>query len=318
MGNFAAHICKTAGVSSTTYNWDDLKYFLACARSGSLSRAGRILAVDQTTVSRRLTALETALKAQLFDRTAPRTTLTPAGQALLDTAQRIEQGALEVGRVASGADERVEGVVRLAVSETLSVVFFARLMARLHEAHPDIELQLVTGAQSTNLIKREADIALRAGVLPKQQTLVVRKVGRSIFHLYASPQYLTAHPKSRRANWLDGHDVIGFCDELSEIPAAKWLAQRGKGARVVMRTNSLLSAASAAAGGWGIAALPFFVGSYNPELVQVDREVIGHSTFWLLVHPDLQHTARVRAVIEHIMAVMSDVGIGPDRADSRE
>jgi DNA-binding transcriptional LysR family regulator len=296
-------------VPSPTYDWDDLKYFLACARSGSLSKAGRILGVDQTTVSRRLSAFETALDAKLFDRTAPRTTLTQAGQALLDTAHRIEQGALEIGRLASGADRRVEGVVRLAVSETLSVVFFARLMARLHEAHPDIELQLVTGALSTNLIKREADLALRAGVLPKQRSLVVRRVGRSVFHLYASQPYLDAHPKARRANWLAGHDVIGFSDELSEIPAAKWLAQHGKGARIVLRTNSILSAAQAAVGGWGIAALPFFVGKHHTQLVQVDRDTVGHSDFWLLVHPDLQHVARIRAVIEHVMTVMRDSGI---------
>jgi DNA-binding transcriptional LysR family regulator len=300
------------GVFSPNYDWDDLKYFLACARSGSLSKAGRILRVDQTTVSRRLTAFETAVGAQLFDRTAPRTTLTQAGQSLLDTAERIEQGALEIGRLASGADQRIEGVVRLAVSETLSVVFFARLMARLHEAHPDIELQLVTGTAPTNLIKREADLALRAGVLPKQQSLVVRKIGRTFHHLFASQAYVAAHPRSRRARWLAGHDVIGFCDELAQIPPAKWLDQHGKGARVVVRTNSLLSAAEAASAGWGIAALPGFVGKHY-ALVQLDREQIGYSDHWLIVHPDLQHTARIRAVIEHLMAAMHEGGIGTGR-----
>jgi DNA-binding transcriptional LysR family regulator len=301
-------------VSSPNYDWVDLKYFLACARSGSLARAGRVLNVDQTTVSRRLTAFETAIGAKLFDRTAPRTTLTPAGQTLLDTAQRIEQGALEIGRLANGADLRVDGVVRLAVSETISVVFFARLMGRLHEAHPDIELQLVTGAAAANLLAREADLALRAGVMPKQQSLVVRKVGRSRFHLYASQAYATAHPKSRRTNWLAGLDVIGFCDELAQIPPAKWLEQRAKTARVALRTNSLLSAAEAAVGGWGIAALPSFVGDQHPQLVRIDQEPIGNSDLWLVVHPDLQRTARIRAVIEYLMAAMRDAGItGLDR-----
>src|SRR5436190_2723262 len=150
MPNIAAWICKDAGVS--TYDWNDLKYFLACARTGSLAKAGRSLKVDQTTVSRRLVALEGAIGARLFDRTAQHMVLTAQGEALLETAQRIEQGALEVARVASGADERLEGVVRVATSETLSVTFLLRRLVKLHEAHPGITIELVTGTPSTNLL----------------------------------------------------------------------------------------------------------------------------------------------------------------------
>jgi DNA-binding transcriptional LysR family regulator len=303
-------------VHSSIYDWNDLKYFLACARTGSLSKAGRHLKVDQTTVSRRLTALETAIGARLFDRTAPRTVLTSAGEALLDTAQRIEDGALKIARMATGADERLEGVVRVATSETLSVEFLARRLARLHAAHPGIELELVTGTVSTNLLKREADLALRAGIRPTQRSLIARKIGRHAFHLYASDEYRKARPRAGRPGPLDGHDVIGYCDELSQIPPMKWLEQHAQGARVVMRTNSLLSAAEAALGGWGVVALPWFVGAKRSGLVCIHKAPIGYSDFWLVVHPDLQHTGRVRAVIEHLSGAMLDLGVSPWRDET--
>lgn len=316
MVNVTLHACKDAGVHSPTYDWNDLKYFLACARSGSLSKAGRHLKVDQTTVSRRLTALETAIGARLFERAAPRTVLTPLGEALLEAAEQVERGALEIGRLATGADERLEGVVRVATSEALSVEFLARELGRLHDAHPGIELELVTGAMSTNLLKREADLALRAGARPTQRSLVVRKIGRHSFHLYASDAYRNARPKAGRAGPLDGHDVIGFCDELSQIPPTKWLEEHSRGARVVLRTNSLLSAAEAAIGGWGVVALPRFMGARRSGLVRISEDSIGHSDFWLVVHPDLQHTGRVRVVIEHLTGAMLDAGVGnaPGRA----
>jgi DNA-binding transcriptional LysR family regulator len=231
------------------------------------------------------------------------------GEALLETAQHVEHGALEIVRTATGADERLEGVVRVATSETLSVEFLARRLARLHEAHPGIELELVTGTVSINLLKREADLALRAGVRPTQRSLIARKIGRHPFHLYASEGYRKARPRAGRSGPLDGHDVIGYCDELSQIPPVKWLEQHAQGARVVMRTNSILSAAEAALGGWGVVALPGFVGAKRSGLVCLDKAPIGYSEFWLVVHPDLQHTGRVRAVIEHLTGAMLDVGV---------
>ena len=306
MPKIATGICKDAGVSSPSYDWDDLKYFLACARTGSLSKAGQSLKVDQTTVSRRLGTLEWAIGARLFDRVAQGMVLTPAGEALLETAQQVEHGALEIARRASGSDARLEGVVRIATSETLSVSFLTRQLVSLHEAHPDIELELVTGTASTSLLKREADLALRAGPKPTQGSLVVKKIGRHDFHLYASEAYCTRHPTAGPAGPLDGHDVVAYCDELSQIPPMKWIDENAKGARVVLRTNSLLSAAEASLGGWGLAALPGFVGDAR-GLVRVIDEPIAHSEFWLVVHPDLQHVGRIRAVIEHLIAAMQPV-----------
>jgi len=286
------------------YDWDDLKYFLACWRTGSLARAGRTLRVDQTTAGRRLAALEDSLGARLFERSARRMVLTPAGESLLEIAQAVEQGAIDLGRRASGADARVEGLVRVATSETLAVTFLARQLSSLHAAHPDIELELVTGATSLNLLRREADLALRAGPKPTQQSLIVRKLGRHPFALFASEEYRKRRPRAGRAGPLDGHELIGYCDELASIPPVRWLEEHRAGVRVTLRTNSLLTAAEAARGGWGIAALPVFLGEHEPGLVRLGKEEIAFSDFWIVVHPDLRHAGRVRVVIEHLVGAM--------------
>jgi DNA-binding transcriptional LysR family regulator len=291
------------------YDWNDLRYFLACARAGSLAAAGRTLKVDQTTVGRRLGALEDALAARLFDRTAEGFTLTPTGERLLETAQAVEQAAIDLERRATGADARLEGVVRVTTSETLTATLLAAELVALHAAHPGIELQLVTGSTSLNLLKREADVALRVGQRPTQQSLVVRRLGAISWGIFASAEYLAARPPIGPGPRFDGHDLVMFDDEMAQIPSARWLAERAAGARIALRTNSILTAAEAARGGWGLAPLPSFFRGGSPELVLAHPELITPNDVWLLVHPDLQHTGRIRAVLDHLAQAMQRAAV---------
>jgi DNA-binding transcriptional LysR family regulator len=290
------------------YDWNDLKYFLACARAGSLAGAGRALKVDQTTVGRRLAALEESLGASLFERSPAGFVLTPTGERLVETARQVEQGAIDLERVASGADARLEGVVRVATTEMLAATILTGELLALRREHPGIELQLVTGVGSTNLLKREADVALRAGPRPTHQSLVARRLGAITWGLHGSAAYLERRKPVRAGRPLAGHDLIAFDDELANIPAARWLAERAAGARVVMRTNSMLCAAEAAGAGWGLAALPDFVGA-RAGLVRVAADAIAPNDLWLVVHPDLQHTGRVRAVLNHLARAVQRAGV---------
>jgi DNA-binding transcriptional LysR family regulator len=291
------------------YDWNDLRYFLACARAGSLAGAGRALKVDQTTVGRRLGALEEALGARLFERKPEGFTLTATGERLIETAQLVEQAAIDLERRATGADARLEGLVRVATSETLSATFLSGALVALHEAHPGIEVQLVTGTTSLNLLKREADIALRVGQKPTQQSLIVRRLGAIAWGVYGTRAYLERHPRAGAGARFDGDDLIVLDEELSQIPPARWVAERSGGARVALRTNSILTAAAAARGGWGLAALPTFCGGGEPELVLAHDELITPVDVWLVVHPDLQHAGRVRAVLDHLAAAMERAGV---------
>ena len=294
-------------------DWNDLKYFLACWRAGSLAGAGRLLKVDQTTVGRRLAAFEEALGTRLFERGSDGFTLTAAGEGLLESAQTVEQGMIDLERRASGQDARLEGVVRLATSETLSATFLSRLLVSLHEEHPDIALELVTGVTSLNLLKREADLALRAGARPTQLSLIARRLGTIPWRVYASEDYRRTHPTGPRGP-LDGHEVIAYIDEMAGVPVMRWLLDHEAGARTVFHTNSILTAHHACLGGWGVASLPTFVGDGSPTLARLIEEPIWEADVWLVVHPDLARNARVRAVMDHIVrAVQTARVLGESR-----
>src|ERR1700682_5763719 len=141
--------CNTA-VMTSDYDWNDLKYFLAAWRTGTLAGASRLLHVDQTTAGRRLLALEEALGDRLLERTPDGFVLTAAGDRLIETAEHVEQGAIDLGRRAAGLDARLEGVVRVAATETMAVMFLARSLGRLHRAHPGGAVERVSGVAASS------------------------------------------------------------------------------------------------------------------------------------------------------------------------
>jgi DNA-binding transcriptional LysR family regulator len=284
-------------------NWNDLRYFLAIHRTGSLAGAAKLLKVDQTTVGRRLAALEDALDARLFDRTSDGLSLTAAGERALERASDLDEriGLLE-GAV-RGGDGRPEGTVRVATSENLAVPFFAERIMRVRKTYPGLNLELVTSSAFINLLRREADIAVRAAprVLPDQQNLIVRKVAEIGLALYASRAYLDSHPPVVVADGLAGHDIVLLDGDLAETVAGRWIAEAGKAARPVLRVNSFLNAASAAAVGGALALVPCFATALWPSLVRATADNALTNELWILVVPDLLKTARVRAVYDHIV-----------------
>jgi DNA-binding transcriptional LysR family regulator len=292
-------------MQAMSYDWNDLKYFLSCSRAGTLAGAGRLLKVDETTVGRRLAALEQALGARLFDRTSDGFVLTSTGERLVETAVAVEQATLELERKATGADVKLEGVVRVATTETMAVMFLARHLAPLRAAHPGIVVEMVSGLSAANLLKRDADVAVRVGAMPTQQSLIVRRLGAFAWGLYAR----RTRTKRRKLRSLDGQAVVGYCEELAQSTGGHWLDEHAKGATVVFRTNSILMAAQAARGGWGVAILPTFAGDTEPDLVRVNSEPLCPVNLWLAVHADLQRNARVRAVIDHLVAAVADAAI---------
>jgi len=293
--------------AASSFDWNDLKYLLACARGGTLAAAGRALGVDQTTVGRRLAALERDLGARLFDRTPDGFVPTATGEQMVELARAIEQGAIDLERTATARDARLEGTVRLATTETLALTFVTQNLIRLHRAHPGIEVEVVIGLPSVSLLRREADLALRVGPRPTQRSLIVRRVGLVRIGLFASPGYLAARPGAERS--LAGHDLIGFCDEMAQTTPARMLDERATGARFVLRSNSILAAAAAARAGWGIACMPEFVAHGDPELRGIGELLPGGNPLWLVVHADLQRTPRVRAVMDCLAELVVEAGL---------
>jgi DNA-binding transcriptional LysR family regulator len=287
-------------------DWNDLRYFLALTREGTLTGAARELAVDATTVGRRLAALEDELGAKLFDRTPGRWVPTEAGQGILATVEDMEAAALTVERRASGEDTRLEGVVRITLTEAFAVEFVLSRFAPFRERHPGIEVRFLTDQGALDLARREADIAIRL-TRPRGAQLVARKVGEIAIAPYAARTYLERHGPPDLTRGLAGHEVIGYVDEAEKWPEARWLAESAPKARVAMRCNSVLSVVHATAAGLGVGVLPCMSGDQEPKLRQVAPPVAAlRRDIWLVVHPDLQHNARVRATLEFLAGIIRD------------
>ena len=284
-------------------DWSDLRFFLAVARTGTLAGAATQLSVDASTVSRRLTTLESSLGSRLFDRSPQGYRTTAAGQALLTSAERVEEQVLALERQASGADRALRGRVVLTTTEALATEIVTPHLGDFTARHPGIELVLHTGNRELNLSRREADLALRAR-RPTQADLVSLPAGALSFALYGAERYLL-RAGSSTADGLAGHTVVTFDHDLAALPHAAWLAKAGSRARVVLRTNSMPAQGAAVEAGLGLGVLPCNHAERRPGLHRlVDAAEIPKLDLWLVLHRDLRRTPRVRALADYLREVI--------------
>lgn len=300
------------------FEWDDARIFLAVHRTGSLSAAGRQLRVNQSTVGRRLGALEEAIGARLFDRTPDGYVITQPGERFLAHAERMENEADDVAREIAGEESRLTGTVRVTGADAFSVRVLAPLLARLHDRYPEIDLVLVADSRTLSLTKREADIGIRSP-RPKEPSLVTRKVADLAYGLYASRAYLDARGTPRPGSDFDGHDFVGFEEAIG--PEASWYTQNVRRGRVVVRSNRTLAVLDLAQRDAGLALLPCYLADPEPRLVRVlgPPDTITME-LWVVLHKDLRHTARIRACADFIAAELvsrADEWRGVQRATSK-
>jgi DNA-binding transcriptional LysR family regulator len=282
----------------TMLEWTDLRFLLAVQRGKTLSAAARKLDCDQTTVGRRIEALEKALDVRLFRRTPDGFYPTRQGELALARAERVEEEVMAIEREVLGHDERPEGLVRLTTYESMGTAFLAPRLGAFRKRHPGIDLHLNMENRALNLSRREADLALRPG-RPSQQALQIRKVGTVAAGLYASPAYLKKRGEPRHADELRDHDLID--DEESGYSLSRWMQQLARGGRVVLRTDSAGAQAAAASDGLGLAVLYRYLGDAQRGLVRVlPKQELTHA-LWIAVHRDLQYAARVRALIDFLV-----------------
>jgi DNA-binding transcriptional LysR family regulator len=279
-------------------DWNDLRSFLAIARQGGLQGAARMLGVNHSTVFRRLNALEARLGVRLFDRSARGYALTAAGEHMLASAERVEDEIIGLERRLLGGDVRLSGTLRVTTTDTLVHGVLGPHLQAFQAAYPAIELELITGNAFFDLSKREADVALRPSRHPGD-AMVGRRLAEIAVALYGGRDYLAARGRPPSVAALDGHAVIIGDASLGHLPATRWLAERTPAGATVLRCNSWLSQFAAARAGLGLAALPCFLGDTAPELLRVlPPEPALAGELWLLTHPDLRRTARVRAFME--------------------
>lgn len=283
------------------FNWDDVRFFLTVHRHGTLAGAGAELELDPTTVGRRLGSLEAKLGSRLFDKTPRGFRLTPAGLRLLPRAERIETEALAVERDVAGDDQRLQGRVRLSATEMLATRFIAPWLSRFRERYPLICLDVVCTNRDLDLSRREVDIALRLA-RPHQDDVVVKKLFEIELGMYASTQYVERFGTPQgTGDDLAGHQMILFADTRAFARENEWMQGQVGQAQIVMRSDSVSSIFAAALGGLGIAMLPRQVADADPNLVRIPTPGAPAPRFvWQAVHQDLQHSARIRAVLDFL------------------
>lgn len=289
-------------------NWDDARVFLAVCRESTLRGAARVLGVDQATVGRRVNALEKSLNATLFLRTSEGYALTAVGEAALQSVENMERSALDLERQVLGQDDRLTGTVRVTTTDSLAIDFLIPAIARLHDAHPDVRVQMDASTQLLNLAKREADIAVR-NTRPDNPDLIARRIARWPVGLFASQAYIDRHGAPEPGSLFEGHDLVVYQPHLQSQKDLTLVSEPlGRGRIVAALSSSLLVRRSIAAG-IGIGEVPIVSGERD-GLVRLwpDRTRPLPYDVWLVTHADLRHTARVRVVIDEIVAGFAGTG----------
>ena len=277
-------------------NWDDLRYFLAVAREGQMLGAAGRLGVSQARLSRHIAALEDAVGARLFDRTTRGSILTPDGEALFVTAERVEAEVLSGVADMQGREE-VSGTVRIGAPDGFGSAFLAPRLGRFRTAYPDLRIQLVPVPRSFSLSEREADIAVMVG-RPEKGRLRARKLIDYSLGLYAAPRYLARAGTPQVIGDLASHSLVGYVDDLIYTPALNYAREFTRDWRSDIEVSTAIGQFEAVRAGAGIGICHDFMTSGAVGLVRLFPDLSVTRNYWVVWHENLRVARRVQAVAD--------------------
>jgi len=287
------------GRGTDRLDWSWLRDFGVVAETGSLSEAARRLGVSQPTLTRRMTALEEHLGAEVLRRGPRGIALTETGEAILQPVERMRAEAGNVDVTATGRDAALSGVVRVSATEGLANYWCTPALLELQRAHPAIRIEIDTRNRNANLLRREADIALRLG-RPRQKELVAKRIGELALGLYGSSGYLEQRGRPDRLEDLALHARIGFDQSLLDTTAGSWVESLATLGQPAFRSTSLITQLEAVRCGWGIGMTSVFIAGDFDDIERVLPQVEQRLEVWLVTHPGLRRSARVRAVFDFL------------------
>lgn len=287
-------------------SWDDLRYFLAVAETGSTLAAGRALRVSQTTAARRVAALEEALGLKLFEKRQAGYALTAAGEALVDDARQVEEAAGRFLDAAASQSRELAGTVRLTTEEVFAITVLAPILRDFQQLHPGIMIELDTSEKVRDLAAGTADVALRSTEQPQGAGLVGRRIAYDNWTVYCSKDYAEAHGQPQSLEDLKRHPLIGGGSDGMWRIYRQWMERHGLEKAVVMHHGTPSGLLSAVRAGSGVAALPCFVADQDPELLRCLPPGRNNPRgLWLLTHERVRNTPRVRAVLDFLAERLS-------------
>jgi DNA-binding transcriptional LysR family regulator len=281
------------------HDWNDIRFFLAAGRAGSLNGAAKDLRTSHPTVARRLAALEESIGVKLFARHQDGLTLTPAGGALWDRAIAMEEAALSLERGVDAQDDRLTGEVRISATEGLGALWLTPRLLALSAARPGITLDILLDNDAADLMRREADIAIRLA-RPIAPDLIARRVGELPFRLFAAASYLERCGVPASIDGMADHRLVTLAVRQSTLDAT-WQAIVDSGAAIACRSNSAVAQLEAVRAGLGVGLLPSYVTALAPDLRIVLPDASWQAReIWLVAHHEVKQSARVRVVFDEI------------------
>ncbi|HEY5721713.1 MAG TPA: LysR family transcriptional regulator [Allosphingosinicella sp.] len=283
------------------FDWNDLRHFLAVARTGSTLGAARETGTSQPTVVRRIAALEQAVGACLFERRRTGYALTDIGREILPQAEMVEREADALGETLEAHRRRHAGRVRITCPESIANILVTPAVVTLRRTHPNVQVQLLIEDRYLDLTRGEADMAIRATTRPMESSdLIAKKLTDAPWAAYCSRTYAEQVGPPSGIGELDGHAIVGGEDELGAFAAMRWLEAGAQGASIAWRSNSLTNLHAAVSAGIGISVLPCLLGGSDPSLVKCFPAEAPNAEIWLLVRPDVRPLPHVRAFIAAI------------------
>jgi len=282
-------------------DWNDLRYFLGVADHGSTLAAGRALRVSQTTVARRIAALEEALGMPLFEKRQAGYVLTTGGEELLGRARQVEAAASGFEEASAALARDSSGTVRITTQEIFANTLLAPILRELHDRHPEILIELDTQQELLELGEGQADIALRSTAQEPPAGTVGRRICVDDWTLYCSREYAASHGVPRNREDLKKHAIIGGGGGKLWVHYEAWLRKLGLEDRVAMHHSTSTGLLSGVRSGFGLGVLPCVVADAEPDLVRCLPPRTDHGReMWLLTHERIRHTPRVRVAIDFL------------------
>jgi DNA-binding transcriptional LysR family regulator len=285
--------------------WDDFRLIKAVADTRALPAAAIQIGVNHSTVFRRLRQIEEALGVTLFERHRTGYVPTPAGAEMADLAARLDEDITAFTRRLAGREIEPAGELRITTNDSLLIHLLTPLFGRFQERYPQIRLDVVVGNPALNLSKRDADVAIRATDRPSE-TLVGRRIARIAWALYGRAADFPAPGLIHDRESLYSRRWVSLGDSLGALKAVKFVQEHIAETNVSYRVNTVLGLAEAVEAGLGIGHIPCFIGDVRPSLVRLaPPEPAYAADLWLLTHPDLRHSPRVRVFLDFAAAEIS-------------
>lgn len=290
---------KFANMQENT-DWDSYLFFLKVAETGNLNSAARKLGVNHSTVFRRINSLEERLHVRLFERSRKGYTLTDAGEEIFSRVEQIEDHIFEIQRKLLGKDIQLSGNLKISTTDTIGYYWLPPYIKAFKEQYPEILIDLDIQIRFTNLTKREADIVVPA-VNMQPDFMVGRKLARIYFKLYASRSYINKHGMPANVDEFSSHHFLVPNEALASLSVSQWLKKYVPAHCMAAASDKLSTLFKFAQQDMGIAALPHYVGQSDDQMVEImELPDDCHRNVWILTHPDLRNTARVKAFMQFI------------------